>query len=125
MTLFLQRIIRRNDLSLINHPVILELIKLKAHMYGDYWIRIDIILSVLFTVIWTSCASIRVNEFDSENSVQPGSHTTRVTVLVLAVIAQLLTFLYMHKVSEFLEVNFLVGCVCVLHHKKWFICYLA
>ena len=84
-------------MCLINHPILLELIKLKAEKYGKKFSKLDILLHTLFTLLWTSCASIRVNEF-AEPTHNPPSNITRITVVGLAIAAQVLTFVYMYKV---------------------------
>ena len=67
-------------------------------MYGNRFSRIDILLHLIFTALWTCCASFRVNEFGEEDN-EPPSTEQMLSVLVFAVSAQLLTIAYIYKVK--------------------------
>lgn len=81
-------------------------------MYGNRFSRIDISFHLIFTVLWTCCASFRVNEFGEEDN-EPPSSAQMLSVLAFAVSAQLITIAYIYKVGRCLP-SFTAGRPSVL-----------
>lgn len=87
-------------MSLINHPVIVEMIKEKAGNFGDRWNRIDLFFHTLFTVFWTLCVSFRVSELGNEEIIGDGD-TIHLIVLILSFFSQMLTGAFVYKVRRY------------------------
>lgn len=86
-------IVENKDLELITHPVILELIALKREKYGLKYNVANIAMYLLFTIVWTIAISLR------------GFERKKTPVLVFTVLGQLLTILFIIKLSKEYSAN--------------------
>ncbi|XP_057290140.1 uncharacterized protein LOC130612805 [Hydractinia symbiolongicarpus] len=69
----LEIIVQRRDLNLITHPVILKLIDLKSKKFAKVFIRINVGIAFLYTLLWTATMLIpskREGDWSSSNVMQ-------------------------------------------------------
>lgn len=85
-------ITEKKEYDAVSHPVIINLIEMKRKAYGNKYLLMNIVLNLLFTLLWTVSSSIRIE------TVQP-SHTegNRGFILIITIFSQLLTFFFMYK----------------------------
>ncbi|XP_057289662.1 uncharacterized protein LOC130612375 [Hydractinia symbiolongicarpus] len=69
----LEIIVQRRDLNLITHPVILKVIELKSKTFAKKFIRINVGIAFLYTLLWTATILIpskREGDWSSSNVMQ-------------------------------------------------------
>lgn len=83
-------IVERQDLELITHPIILELLSLKRKTFGLRYNILNILFYAMFTLLWTI---ILMCKEESRSNIK--------AIIVMTVFVQILTFLFTYKL--FLE----------------------
>lgn len=87
-------IVEKRDLELLEHPIILQMIKAKRKHFGNQYLLINNFFHFLFTLIWTASCALRLDDYDHGDI---SSFTERTFALVLTILGQILTFMFMYK----------------------------
>ena len=82
----------QQDFNLVINPVVLQIIKLKAKVFGTKYLRLNVFLYLLFTLLWTASISIR-------ESNQHGWSYKVALIVVLTILGEITSFHFMWKVG--------------------------
>ena len=90
-----QILVDQQDFVLVTNPVVNQMIKLKAKVFGTKYLRLNVFLYLLFTLLWTASISIReTNQFGWTYKVS--------MIVVLTIFGELISFHFMWKVRSLL-----------------------
>ncbi len=96
LILYLQMIVLYNELNLIMHPVILQLVKLKWSMFGQKFAIINVLINVFYTIVWTAIAIVAEKKHVTTHYTPMKDHVFKIIVEALGVI---MTLVFIIQVS--------------------------
>eukprot|EP00111_Clytia_hemisphaerica_P001930 TCONS_00005430-protein len=87
----LEILVDQQDFVLVTNPVVNQMIKLKGRVFATKYLRLNVFLYLLFTLLWTASISIReTNQFGWTYKVS--------MIVVLTIFGELISFHFMWKV---------------------------